>query len=115
MTPDGFLRTGDLATVDEAGFVRIVDRKKDMIIVSGFNVYPNELEDVVAMCAGVLEVGAFGVPDTGLGRSGQDRGRAQGPDADRSGCDRPLPEASDGIQDSAARRVSRRAAQVAHR
>ncbi|MGO8798093.1 MAG: long-chain-fatty-acid--CoA ligase [Roseiarcus sp.] len=63
MTPDGFLRTGDVAVVDEVGFVRIVDRKKDMIIVSGFNVYPNELEEVVAMCAGVLEVGAFGVPD----------------------------------------------------
>jgi long-chain acyl-CoA synthetase len=69
MTPDGFLRTGDLATMDEAGFVRIVDRKKDMIIVSGFNVYPNELEDVVAMCPGVLEVGAFGVPDSASGEA----------------------------------------------
>jgi long-chain acyl-CoA synthetase len=69
MTPDGFLRTGDVAIVDEAGFVRIVDRKKDMIIVSGFNVYPNELEDVVAMCAGVLEVGAFGVPDPASGEA----------------------------------------------
>jgi len=69
MTPDGFLRTGDLATVDEAGFVRIVDRKKDMIIVSGFNVYPNELEDVVAMCPGVLEAGAFGVPDPVSGQA----------------------------------------------
>ena len=47
-----------MATMDEAGFIRIVDRKKDMIIVSGFNVYPNELEEVVAMCPGVLEVGA---------------------------------------------------------
>lgn len=69
MTSDGFLRTGDLATIDEAGFVRIVDRKKDMIIVSGFNVYPNELEDVVAMCPGVLEVGAFGVPDSASGEA----------------------------------------------
>jgi long-chain acyl-CoA synthetase len=69
MTPDGFLRTGDLATMDEAGFVRIVDRKKDMIIVSGFNVYPNELEDVVAMCPGVLEVGAFGVPHSASGEA----------------------------------------------
>ncbi len=69
ITPDGFLRTGDLAMVDEAGFLRIVDRKKDMIIVSGFNVYPNELEEVVAMCSGVLEVGAFGVPDAASGES----------------------------------------------
>ena len=69
MTADGFLRTGDLATVDEDGFVRIVDRKKDMIIVSGFNVYPNELEDVMAMCPGVLEVAAFGVPDAVSGQA----------------------------------------------
>jgi long-chain acyl-CoA synthetase len=69
MTADGFLRTGDLARVDEDGFVRIVDRKKDMIIVSGFNVYPNEIEDVVAMCAGVLESGVVGVPDPKSGEA----------------------------------------------
>jgi len=69
MTPDGFLRTGDLATVDETGFVRIVDRKKDMIIVSGFKVYPTELEDVIAMCPGVLESGVFGVPDSASGQA----------------------------------------------
>jgi long-chain acyl-CoA synthetase len=63
MFPDGFVRTGDIAVIDEKGFVRIVDRKKDMIVVSGFNVYPNEVEDVVALNAGVLEVGAVGVPD----------------------------------------------------
>ncbi len=68
MFPDGFVRTGDIAVVDEKGFVRIVDRKKDMIIVSGFNVYPNEVEDIVALNVGVLEVGAVGVPDT---RSGE--------------------------------------------
>jgi long-chain acyl-CoA synthetase len=62
MTSDGFLRTGDIATVDEKGFIRIVDRKKDLIIVSGYNVYPNEIEDVVKMHSGVLEVGAVGVP-----------------------------------------------------
>lgn len=66
--PDGFLRTGDVATVDEAGFVRIVDRKKDMILVSGFNVFPNEIEDVIAGLPGVLEVAAVGVPDE---RSGE--------------------------------------------
>ena len=62
MTPDGFLRTGDVAVIDEQGFVRIVDRKKDMILVSGFNVYPNEVEDVVSSHPGVAEVAAIGVP-----------------------------------------------------
>jgi long-chain acyl-CoA synthetase len=61
--PDGFLHTGDIGIMDEKGFVRIVDRKKDMILVSGFNVYPNEIEQVVAMHPGVLEVAAVGVPD----------------------------------------------------
>ncbi len=67
-TEDRFLRTGDIATIDDAGFVRIVDRKKDMILVSGFNVFPNEVEDVVASHPGVLEVAAVGVPDE---RSGE--------------------------------------------
>ena len=66
---DGFLRTGDVAVVDEKGFARIVDRKKDMILVSGFNVYPNEIEDVVALHPGVLEVGAVGVPDANSGEA----------------------------------------------
>ena len=61
--PDGFLYTGDVGVMDEKGFVRIVDRKKDMILVSGFNVYPNEIEQVMAMHPGVLEVAAIGVPD----------------------------------------------------
>ncbi len=60
---DGFLHTGDIGIMDESGFIRIVDRKKDMILVSGFNVYPNEIEQVVAMHPGVLEVAAIGVPD----------------------------------------------------
>ncbi|HET6911753.1 MAG TPA: AMP-binding protein [Rhodanobacteraceae bacterium] len=60
---DGWLRTGDIARMDERGFFYIVDRKKDMILVSGFNVYPNEIEDVVARHPGVLEVAAIGVPD----------------------------------------------------
>jgi long-chain acyl-CoA synthetase len=63
MTPDGFFRTGDIATIDKNGFVRIVDRKKDMINVSGLKVYPSEVEEVVAMLPGVLEAGAVGVPD----------------------------------------------------
>jgi len=60
---DGFLRTGDIGVMDEKGFIRIVDRKKDMILVSGFNVYPNEIEQVVAMHPGVLECAAIGVAD----------------------------------------------------
>ncbi|MEE7545883.1 long-chain fatty acid--CoA ligase [Xanthomonas sp. Kuri4-1] len=60
---DGWLHTGDIARMDEAGFFYIVDRKKDMILVSGFNVYPNEIEDVIAMMPGVAEVAAVGVPD----------------------------------------------------
>jgi len=60
---DGWLHTGDMARMDEKGFFYIVDRKKDMILVSGFNVYPNEVEDVIAMMPGVLEVAAVGVPN----------------------------------------------------
>ncbi len=63
LSADGFLMTGDVGIMDDKGFVRIVDRKKDMILVSGFNVYPNEIEQVVAMHPGVLEVAAIGVPD----------------------------------------------------
>jgi len=60
---EGWLATGDIAVMDELGFLKIVDRKKDMILVSGFNVYPNEIEDVVAMHPDVKEVAAVGVPD----------------------------------------------------
>lgn len=67
LTADGFLRTGDVAVMDDQGFIRLVDRKKDTILVSGFNVYPNEVEDVVAMHPGVLEVAAVGVPDAHSG------------------------------------------------
>jgi long-chain acyl-CoA synthetase len=63
MTRDGYLRTGDIGVMDDKGFIRIVDRKKDMILVSGFNVYPNEIEQVVAMHPGVLECAAIGVKD----------------------------------------------------
>jgi len=63
MFPDGAFRTGDIGFMDERGYVKIVDRKKDMILVSGFNVYPNEVEDVVAMMPGVLEVCAVAAPD----------------------------------------------------
>ena len=66
---DGWLHTGDMAKMDEQGFFYIVDRKKDMILVSGFNVYPNEIEDVIAMMPGVLEVAAVGVPDEKSGEA----------------------------------------------
>lgn len=69
ITEDGWLKTGDIATVDNEGFLRIVDRKKDMILVSGFNVYPNEIEDVVAHYEGVLEVACIGVPDDKSGEA----------------------------------------------
>lgn len=63
MTADGYFKTGDIGVMDEQGYVKIVDRKKDMILVSGFNVYPNEVEEVIAACPGVAEVAAVGVPD----------------------------------------------------
>jgi long-chain acyl-CoA synthetase len=66
---EGWLHTGDMARMDEQGFFFIVDRKKDMILVSGFNVYPNEVEDVIAMMPGVLEVAAVGVPDEKSGEA----------------------------------------------
>jgi long-chain acyl-CoA synthetase len=69
MTADGFFKSGDIGLVNEAGFVKIVDRKKDMILVSGFNVYPNEIEDVVAKHPGVFEVVAVGVPDEQTGEA----------------------------------------------
>jgi len=69
MTPDGFFRSGDVGVVDARGYVKLVDRKKDMILVSGFNVYPNEVEDVVAKLPGVFEVAAVGVPDQHSGEA----------------------------------------------
>lgn len=69
MTPDGFFKSGDIGIMDERGFTKIVDRKKDMILVSGFNVYPNEIEGVVAMHPGVLECACIGVPDANSGEA----------------------------------------------
>jgi len=68
ITADGWLRTGDMGTMDERGSIRLTDRKKDIIVVSGFKVFPNEVEDVVTGHPGVLEAGAIGVPDE---RSGE--------------------------------------------
>ena len=69
MTPDGFFRSGDIGTVDERGYFKIVDRKKDMVLVSGFNVYPNEVEDVVSQMPGVLECAVVGVADAKTGEA----------------------------------------------
>ncbi|SEA11677.1 AMP-binding protein [Acidovorax soli] len=68
-TADGFMRTGDIGTMDAQGYTRIIDRKKDMILVSGFNVFPNELEQVISLCPGVVECAAIGIPDAMQGES----------------------------------------------
>ena len=69
MTPDGYFRSGDMGFMDDRGYIKIVDRKKDMILVSGFNVYPNEVEEVAATHPGVLEAAAIGVPDERTGEA----------------------------------------------
>ena len=69
MTEDGYFKTGDVGIMDERGFFKIVDRKKDMVLVSGFNVYPNEIEEVVAQCPGVMECAAVGVADEKSGEA----------------------------------------------
>ncbi len=69
MTPDGFFKTGDVGIMDERGYTKIVDRKKDMILVSGFNVYPNEIEGVISSHPGVLECACIGVPDANSGEA----------------------------------------------
>jgi long-chain acyl-CoA synthetase len=68
-TADGFMRTGDIGIMDERGYTKIVDRKKDMILVSGFNVFPSELENVISLCDGVLECAVIGVPDARQGEA----------------------------------------------
>ena len=68
-TADGFMRTGDVGIMDDKGYTRIIDRKKDMIIVSGFNVFPNELENVISMCHGVVECAAIGIADQSQGEA----------------------------------------------
>jgi long-chain acyl-CoA synthetase len=68
-TADGFMRTGDIGIMDERGYTKIVDRKKDMILVSGFNVFPNELENVISLCPGVVECAAIGIADEKQGEA----------------------------------------------
>lgn len=68
-TADGFMRTGDVGIMDEHGYTNIVDRKKDMVLVSGFNVFPSELENVISLCKGVVECAVIGVPDEKQGEA----------------------------------------------
>jgi long-chain acyl-CoA synthetase len=69
MTPDGFFKSGDIGVMNEDGYTKIVDRKKDMVLVSGFNVYPNEVEEVISLVPGVLECAVIGVPDEDSGEA----------------------------------------------
>ena len=89
-----WLRTGDIGRIDDDGFVFIEDRKKDMILVSGFNVYPNEVESVVAAHPGVLEVAAVAQADERSGEVGRAVRRAQGSEPDRAAADRLQPRRS---------------------
>ena len=115
MTEDGYLRTGDIARIDERGYVYLVDRKKDMILVSGFNVYPNEIEDVVMTHPGVHEVGAVGVPDARSGEAVKIVVVRKDESCHRRRDHRPLPPAPDRLQDAAPRRIPRHAAALADR
>jgi long-chain acyl-CoA synthetase len=104
LTDDGWLKTGDVAVIDERGYVRIVDRKKDMIVVSGFNVYPNEVEDAVATHEEIMEVGCIGVPDEKTRKRFNGRG-------DQGLC----PRTVDRVQGAAANRVPRGLAEIQRR
>ena len=112
---DGWLYTGDVAQMDSEGYFKIVDRKKDMILVSGFNVYPNEVEDCIANHPGVREVAVIGVPDEHSGEAvkafivKKDEGLTP-----ESG-DQALPRVAGGVQGAAERGVPRRPAQEPHR
>ena len=108
---DGFLHTGDIGVMDEKGFIRIVDRKKDMILVSGFNVYPNEIEQVVAMHPGVLEVAAIGVPDEHSGEVPKVFVVKKDPQPHRGRRARALQEGAHRLQAAEVRRVPHRAAE----
>ena len=111
LAPDGWLRTGDIARIDEKGYVYIVDRKKDMILVSGFNVYPNEIEDVDRAGAGRARSRRGRRAGREIGRGGQGRHRAQGSRAHRRGYPRALPRQPDRLQAAQVHRVPRFAAE----
>ena len=115
-TADGYFRTGDVGVFDAKGFLKIVDRKKDMIIVSGFNVYPNEVEAIATGCPGVLECACIGVADEKTGEAVKlFVVKAAECDADDTRPDRALPQGNDRLQDPEDRRIPRRAAEVERR
>jgi long-chain acyl-CoA synthetase len=111
MTPDGYFKSGDIGVVDERGYFKVVDRKKDMILVSGFNVYPNEIEDVVALIPGVLECAAVGVPDEKTGEGVKLVIVKKDPSLTEAQGARVLPSKPYGLQAAANRRVSYRHAE----
>ena len=115
MMADGFLRTGDIAMVDELGYVRIIDRKKDLISVSGFKVFPHELEEVVDLHPGRPRVRGGRRPGRAVGGGREARGRAQGPCPYQRRGARVLPEEFDRLQGAPAHRVSRDPAEDANR
>ena len=114
LTPDGWLRTGDMGVMDERGNVRITDRKKDMIIVSGFKVFPNEIEDVLTMHPGVLEAAAIGVPDARAGEAVKAVVVRRDPALTEAEVLAYLPAAPDRLQGAAGDRVPCRAAAQDH-
>ena len=110
LTPDGWFRTGDMGFMDARGYFKITDRKKDMIVVSGFKVFPNEIEDVVMMHPGVLEAAAVGAADPKSGEVVKIFVVQKGPDAHRGSVARALPEESHRLQGPEDHRIPRRAA-----
>ena len=111
MTADGFFRSGDIGVVDERGYFRIVDRKKDMILVSGFNVYPNEVEDVVTQMPGILECAAVGVPTRRPARRSSWSSCSKDPSVTRGDGARLLRGQPDRLQAAEGHRVPHRAAE----
>ena len=111
MTADGYFRTGDIGVMTPDGYTKIVDRKKDMILVSGFNVYPNEIEEVIASHPGVLECAVIGVAGRQIRRSRQGVRRQEGPEPHRRGHHQVLRHAADQLQGPEADRVQDRPAE----
>ena len=112
---DGWLKTGDVGHMDARGYVTITDRKKDVILVSGFKVFPNEVEGVLAMMPGVLESGAVGIPDARTGEAVKVVIVKKDPALTAEAVHRALQGAADGLQGAASRGVPRLAAEVADR
>ena len=111
MTADGYFRTGDIGVMDENGYTKIVDRKKDMILVSGFNVYPNEIEEVIASHPGVLECAVIGVPDAKSGEAVKAFVVKKDPNLTRRGRHQVLRHAAHRLQGAEADRVPDRPAE----